>query len=374
MAGFAVAATAVVACGEPIDIGDDCGPAVTDECCPCPVPEACPNGPPPLPPQCFPDAGTDGGDGGMASLCAGGTCVSPAPDAWTHVAFVSSWPEEPPPCPDDAPILAFEGIPAPPAPSCGACACDAPEGTCKLPETWTISSAACADPGGGVNTNFDPPVDWDGTCNQDKAILGDLLCGGVPCVRSITVSPPVIEEEPCTPHLVGDPVPPPAHAWAGGPNTPIGHACVSGKPAPSCVGESGKVCAPGAEGFSTCIMRDGEHTCPEGWGGARHVLYGHVEDNRACSACTCGAPSGGFCKVKYRIFSSPMCTVEESAENVSTGMVAPCRDFMPGTALAGKTAELLEYTKGTCTPSGGEVEGELVLADAMTVCCYAPVS
>ena len=390
-AGWGAAFGGASGCGRGSDIGSDCPPEVVGtECCPCPFPEYCPDpvkkgvwtpkpipwhcpnacdGPPPLPPKCF-----DGGaDGGVSSLCpGGGACVDEAPGDWGFAAFFSDWGELSS-CTDDAPILAFEGTPAPPPPFCGECSCDEPEGTCRHPETWTVSSAACNDPGGGVKTNFDPPTNWDGTCNQDKAMPSATLCGGVPCVRSITISPPVIEEQPCKAHTKGDPEPKIPKLWNGGPETPLGRVCTRAEPWPGCPGQSGKVCGPAGDS-SSCIYREGEHLCPEGWGGERHVLYGMVKDERECSACTCEAPTGGTCTVLASVYSAPACSLFEVGGNVSEGMVAPCHDFMPGIQLSGKTAELLNYTKGICAPSGGEIVGELTLDKPATVCCRAATS
>ncbi|MDI1444576.1 hypothetical protein [Polyangium sp. 6x1] len=254
-AGWGAAIFLGGACGyRGADVGGDCPPGLPrNECCPCPWPESCPNGPepipwdcpnacdgpPPLPPKCF-DGGADGGDadGGMSSLCpGGGACVDESPEEWMLVAFFSDW-RDPPPCPDEMPILAFEGTPAPPPLPCGECSCDEPEGTCLLPETWTVSSAGCDDPGGGVKTNFNPPTNWDGTCNQEKAIPSATLCGGAPCVRSITISPPVIEEQPCTAHTKGDPAQEIPKVWNGGPETPLGRVCTRAEPWPGCEGQN----------------------------------------------------------------------------------------------------------------------------------------
>ncbi|MDI1442394.1 hypothetical protein [Polyangium sp. 6x1] len=356
----------------------DCPENIPYECCECPSPEWCPGGEihVQVPDYCHSlDGGTDtGSDGSMSSLCTGGSCVSPGPAGWKGpTSFWQGWDIEAPSCPEGAPILAFEGWTAPPPLSCGTCECDAPEGTCKLPETWTVSSAACADPGGGVKTNFDPPTNWDGTCNGDKSILGDKLCGGVPCVRSITISPPVIEEQPCKAHLVGDPEPKIPKAWNGGPEVTLGRVCTSESALPKCTEAKGTVCVPTPPSFSSCLYREGDHACPEGWG-EKVLLYGYVEDKRTCAECECSEPSGGFCNVKFRIFSDAACTIEKEAADVSTGMTAPCKDLMPGTQISSKSTVVLEYTKGACTPSGANTEGELVLLDPVTVCCSAPVT
>jgi len=112
------------------------------------------------------------------------------------------------------------------------------------------------------------------------------------------------------------------------------------------------------------LYREGDHACPEGWG-EKELLYGSVEDKRTCAECECSEPSGGFCNVKFRIFGDAACTIEKVAVDVSTGMIAP--------QLSGKTAEVLEYTKGACTPNGGDVEGELVQLDPVTICCSMAV-
>jgi len=76
--------------------------------------------------------------------------------------------------------------------------------------------------------------------------------------------------------------------------------------------------------------------------------------------------------VQYSIFSEAGCQTVKLLRDVSEGMTAPCDDFMPGTSLAGKTAQVTNYTKGTCTPSGGDVQGDLKLEQPATICCSSP--
>lgn len=374
-----------------VSLGTNCDPAMPIDCCQCPWPEDCPPFRPPrsIPDWCRPylidagcpelythdptlcepiDAGADDADSGMSSFCSSGTCVPPAPQAWAHVSFVMSWPELPPACPEDAPILAFEGNPAPPERSCPACSCDAPEGSCHMPATWTVSTEPCANPGGGIKTSFDAPTNWDGMCSNNSAIPKDKLCGGVPCVRSITISPPIIEEKPCTPHTEGAVDLPVLKAWNGGERWPVGRACMSDKPAPTC---SGQGCAAKNSAFGPCIMREGDQVCPDGWTGERHLLYGHIEDSRECTPCGCDEPKGGTCQVKWRTFSDSTCSTENAAGDIYANMISACHDYMPGVALAGKTAALIDYTKGSCAPTGGESTGALALQQPHTVCCYA---
>lgn len=382
------------------DVGSYCPDWITDDCCPCPLPDVCPQPDPdgrpwdyappwglvPLNDKCCAqwksqpkwnatpvcqsdlDGGTDASnDSGSPGFCASGTCVPPAPEAWRHVAFFMNWPHDPPACPDDAPELLFEGIPEPPALSCPACSCDEPEGVCRLPTTWTISSEVCAG-AGGVKTNYDPPAGWDGSCTTDKALAEGKLCGGVMCVRSITISPPIIEEKPCTPHAKGVADLPGVKVWNGGPEVPIGRACASKDALPSC---SGGGCGGTNSEFSACIMHDGDEVCPEGWNGSRQVLYEFVDDTRECTPCGCDAPSGGTCQVKFRTFADASCSGENAAADVYASMMSACHDYMPGVALASKTAEILDYTKGSCAPTGGELKGDVMLSGQVTVCCFA---
>jgi hypothetical protein len=116
-------------------------------------------------------------------------------------------------------------------------------------------------------------------------------------------------------------------------------------------------------------MRDGDQACPEEWNGERHVLYGNIEDTRACTACGCDPPTGATCQVKFRTFAEASCSAENAANDVYASMSPACHDYMPGVALAGKTAEVIDYTKGSCAPTGGKLEGDLMLADQRTICC-----
>ena len=373
------------------DIPDpsDCDGSIPYECCQCSWPDDCPPWNPhprPIPDWCMPliiDAGCppayiwdasacqqhDGGtDGGMSTFCSSGTCVPSAPESWKQVAFALTWPELPPACPEDAPRLVFEGSPAPPDQACPACSCDAPEGSCSLPTTWTVSSEVC--PGGaGVKTNFDPPTGWDGSCSSANAIAQGKLCGGVPCVQSLTLSLPVIDEKPCAPRMEGWVDLPTPRLWDDGPRRPTGRACASEKPLTSC---SGQGCGKTNSAFGACILHDGDQVCPDGWTGDRHVLYQHVDDARACTPCGCDPPSGGVCQVKWRAFSDSSCSTEVNANNISAGMMVPaCYALDPGIALSGKSAELLNYTKGSCAPTGGELVGDLKLDGQVTVCCHS---
>ncbi|MDC3960750.1 hypothetical protein KEG38_43255 [Polyangium jinanense] len=359
-----------------IELGSNCPDWVTDECCPCPVPEACPDGSPPLPAHCFADGGDAGSEAsadGESALCPG-DCAPKPPDAWkgpVHVAIGAaiSLAE----CPASLPNVVFEGQAAPePWPLvCPTCSCDAPLESCELPTTWTVSSAPCNDPGSGVKTNLDPSAGWDGTCTTEDAIAAGKLCGGAPCVQSIAVSRPVLEQQPCVPHVDEPEFELPR--FSGGPFATSVRACATDVQWPSC--SDSALCVPQETGFSVCISHSGDETCPEGWND-KHVFYDAVDDLRFCEPCTCGLPKGGVCEIRYRIFDDSACSSELIAIKLSSaGDPNPCQDFsVAGVALASRTAEVLTYEPGACEPMGGTVAGEVVLSQPTTFCCLTPSS
>ncbi|MBK9263107.1 MAG: hypothetical protein IPM54_25300 [Polyangiaceae bacterium] len=313
--------------------------------------------------------GADAGDAadGASSACSNGTCAM-LPDGWEPVVLASGAMVVLPECPTFAPNVMFEGSSVPGVdPTCPACSCDAPVGACKPPTTWTVGSSACI--GNDVWTNFDPPAGWDGSCASNTAIAEGILCGGKPCVASINISPPVIEEAPCVAHATVPPIDIPK-AKADGPYTTEGLAC-SGDPWPACA-TAGERCVPSVnDPFAACVMHEGDVLCPNGWD-SKQVLYGMIDDQRTCSECSCLPSTGATCSMKVQLFGDAACSTTELEVNVSVDMASDCHLLMPGVALAGKRSDVLEYKPGACEPSGGELLGDVVLADARTFCCRTP--
>lgn len=404
---FATALLAAQGCGEPIFgysdgyLGGNCPrEQVGTPCCPCPLLSDCPDGPkpipwecpnacdgaPPLPPRCcgpgtepgicgVEDAGSDGDtdadtDGGTSSLCADGTCVPKAPQSWLgplHMRFGGFC--ESTECPSVAPMVAFEGQTEPPPPSCAACYCDPPQGVCSLTTTWTTHSAKCGE--GGVATPLNTPANWDGTCTTEGAIAAGKLCGGVPCVQSITFSLPAIDELPCVAHADEGPELPILKFAADGVFSQGGYACIADKPWPEC-GATGGTCVPRVPDFDVCVRRDGDVACPAEWP-SKHVLYAHVQDNRSCSKCLCETTSG-TCSYIASVYGDSACNDLNLAVNIFSSGMEACHNFqMPGLPLGSKSATDLTYNPGTCTPTGGQVEGDVVLSGAMTFCCLGQI-
>ncbi len=418
IAAGAVGAVSASGCGENWEVFSACPTdgkgnlTVPDECCPCATPEECniiyySKGltPPPVPQSCC-DKGYDVPacwDAGPAAMqMCPGPCVPPAPEGWTGPELVYSGPGlVPPSCPTDAPAIVFEGAAEPVVEphECPACACDTPVGTCKLPETWTVSSAACAAPGSGIETPFDPPAGWDGICSADDVIPDGKLCSGKPCVQSLTVSAPVIEEQPCEvvtkcpngpeqePPKAGDepatsfkpeaglptpPAPPactPPAASAPWSNA-LALACAADGPWPVCEKDASQVCLPAAGDFAACVRKTGDEACPEGWP-VRQLVYDDVAVERSCSPCACDVPAGGECIVEAAVTSGNACDGMTWQLNVSSAEPPKCVDLMSGTALASKQAALWSYQPGSCEPSGGAPLVTVKLGVPTTICCQA---
>lgn len=162
-------------------------------------------------------------------------------------------------------------------------------------------------------------------------------------------------------------MPEPAKILPDSPFIVSARACSSAIHRGSCLNE-GEVCVPQQDGFRTCISREGDEPCPEGWG-ERHVFHADVDDQRFCEPCSCSAPSGGSCEVRFGLFTDSACTAQILAVNLFSGMGEKCHDLAPGIALGSKSAELIAYAPGSCMPSGGGPSGEVVLSEPVTFCC-----
>ena len=265
-----------------------------------------------------------------------------------------------PPCSavPGAPFEYYTGYGDPEGPPCGACKCETPSGSCELPATLTAAAASCAGDGSGVaHTSFDPPASWDGTCTTSNAIPAGKLCGGVPCVQSVTVAPLTLKQGGCLPIEPANHPPPIWKTFA--------RACVRNSGIHDCGTEIG-ACAPqppSAE-FRICTLRTIESAsldCPSGYPD-KSIFYD--DPVPYCSPCACGIPDGGFCTGSISLFQDGACGAQP-LHVVDVDAKGPtCADVPPGSALGSKTASDPSYSGGYCTPSGG--------APSVTVICCIP--
>jgi hypothetical protein len=124
-----------------------------------------------------------------------------------------------------------------------------------------------------------------------------------------------------------------------------------------------------------CIFQNGENPCPTNPDNIfteQHVFYQGVQDNRQCSACTCGAPTGSACTAAISIYKGNDLTCSGPAlVAIPVSSQSPtCLDIqLPGQALGSKSAGPTTYLPGTCPPGGGEVSGIAIPTNPATLCC-----
>jgi hypothetical protein len=249
------------------------------------------------------------------------------------------------------------------AATCGACSCEPPSGSCKLPATVTAHAATCALVDATTQpTPFDPAPGWDGACDFSGAIPAGKLCpGGVACVQSVTIAPLTVNESGCTP--VMQPVP---ESYPSSWGT-FARAC-TWAPHDGCASQ-GDVCSPAAAGFRACVATPGDVDCPASSPYVdRHVFYGGIDDTRGCTPCTCGAPTGSTCTGSIAIYSDAACSAQVFADLI-TSSGPSCIDVPAGSALGSKKAGPATYAPGACAANGGEPVGSAVPSQPVTFCC-----
>ena len=310
-----------------------------------------------------PDAGADAGE-----TC-DGVCLTAPPAGWEGPYLLWTGDEaDAPHCSDlpSTPHESYAGHGDLDAPThCDACACAPPTGSCELPATMTASAATCAGDGpGAAHTPFDPPPKWGGTCTSANAIPPGKLCGGVPCVQSVTIAPLTLKESGCLPIQPSNVQPAPA--WKK-----FGRAC-SATQRQHC-GAGDGLCVPAAPGpeFRQCIFVVGDTDfaeCPAPYPD-RSVFYKSFVDDRSCPACACGAPKGSTCAGSVSIFSDPGCGASIGGALQLDAVKPKCYDLVPGAALEGKIASEPIFTPGQCVPQSDDKMTTFALPQTAVVFC-----
>jgi hypothetical protein len=289
--------------------------------------------------------------------CAG-QCVPSGPLNWTRDPFllwIGDNDIEAPECPDRARNQAYEGHADLVAPDeCGPCSCGAP--SCELPVGLTAHSTPCPGDGpGNVDTSFDAPADWGGSCVAPPAVPANLL-------GSVTIAPLTVS--PCVPET--GPIPTAGQAYW----KKYARACL-GEAMGSCE-DSAQVCSPTAEppppGFVQCIqyLREGDADCPGDYP-VKHVFYEGINDTRNCTPCSCGAPEGSFCTALVSYYNNANCT--SLMLTTWIGDVGQCHPTMAGSVLQSMSAMLVDNQPGFCQASGGVPYGEATPTNPSTFCC-----
>jgi hypothetical protein len=262
--------------------------------------------------------------------------------------------------------MAYEGRADPTAVAfCEPCACGVPSGACALPATLTASAGSCGGADASApETPFDPPSGWDGGCTTSDSIPADAPCDGGPCVQSLTIAAPVVVETGCAVMQ---------HDVEQGPVRWRSYARACAQAVETECDDNQKLCVPVAPpGFATCVYQKGDNDCPTGTVSPyteKHVFYEGVEDTRACTACSCGPPSGSVCSAELFVYGDSACATVPSYAETVTSAGAECLDLAPGAALGSKSASAPTYTPGACQPSGGAPTGGITAVVPSTFCC-----
>lgn len=267
------------------------------------------------------DAATSSADGAVAVVLDTGTVV---PAGWRGPLRIQETTGTPAACEGDFPELDYDGHTGPQgrAASCS-CSCGAPSGvTCSAPSAELFTDGAC----GAV-------------CASGATVTGcaRLACAGN--AGSVRVTAAAVGGS-CTGSAASEIAPP---TWS----TQV-RLC------------RGVSCGPGCSG-NVCIAKRGQASCPATFPNA-HTAYATIVDTRACSACTCGTPTGATCTGAIATFATSTCGSATGTAAFDTCVPYDARGRITATSAASATG-------GACAPSGGAPTGTVTADDPTTICC-----
>lgn len=277
-------------------------------------------------------------------------CADAPPPGWDGpFASIETTAAAPPACDGDFPHAAFDGsssLVAPPA-AC-TCECGAPTGVaCSAPVINLFDDNTCTS---SCGTKDQPLVAKPGCavlnvggCGGTHAILGASTATGGSCAPSSTAT--VAPASWSTVHRLCGATAPPDTSSCG-----AGRVCVPRPALP-------------ARPDVLCIASPGDVACPAGYP-TRTVAYAAFQDTRACSACTCGAPTGASCgTVAATSYGDFACTMGPKP------MTAPSSCIDMGGRSASFTAPVA--SGGSCAKDGGAPIGDATPTSPTTICCSA---
>jgi hypothetical protein len=318
--------------------------------------------------------------------CAAGfSCADPIPAGWEalgYLALARSLPGEERACPATFPNTAYlgnDGLVTPPA-QCAPCSCGAATNEqCQLPDLETvdpqfpgvsvvrISNKAC-----GLNPTFvgyqDVNANWSGACAGAFGYQGGQFCSGSACNTSVSSGPTLVAGGSCAPAGGDADVDPATWGFAG-------KACGGAAEGAGCAGGGSCVAKPGV-GFEAdvCIARAGDYACPAPFL-ARSVYYDPAQtaDDRGCTDCSCGAPSGGTCSVTVQVFKDYQVGQCNNQIGVFTSddTTGGCVNLANNPIVGNVKMVVGSQTPGSCSvaPSGGQPQGAATEGGATTFCC-----
>lgn len=296
------------------------------------------------------DARTDGemdASSSDASACGSGyICVAAAPAGWSGPVELYTGSNPPPDCPPPYGTTVFEGglgvVADPAACACG-CGVDASTMRCgAAPVVYYnggtgCTGSACYSDSIGLACQKSDPAPCTGTA---QAIIGRPGTFGGSCAAWVDASAP-------------------PWSWTLG---AIG--CSADSPADAGGCAAGSLCAP-MPVAPLCIYSDGgARGCPDaGQYTVSYVLYGGVDDTRACAACSC-QPSGTCSGTLLNYNSDISCSGSTQGFSVDGGCITPY-SALGGTYWSGSFG----LQNPTCSTEGGAPTGTVTEKSPTTFCC-----
>lgn len=135
--------------------------------------------------------------------------------------------------------------------------------------------------------------------------------------------------------------------------------------------QTGQICLSSNEDMppsKLCIFRPGDVLCPTGSYAKKSLYFEGLTDDRSCSPCECGVPTGRSCSVTVTGFESAQCAPPVMQVTVKSPGPSPgC--FMGVNAKYFKASPATILDGGTCAASGGKLTGSASAKGPTTICC-----
>jgi hypothetical protein len=320
--------------------GDAIAPSPADGCVPAGK-ENCVNG---LDDDC--NGLTDCEDPACTSQ--GYACVGAPPSTWTVAPFNAT---SRPGCP--AALPAQDNVDVDPLNLAGVSTCG-----CNCAVAGAPSCVA-----GDIVTRYGPDNTCDGEGGAGTPVNYPTADGGC-TAQGLFVAPFVFAEGPppsggsCTPE--GSVIVPSTGATQGqlcGGETMFGAGC-----------GAAQVCALVPSGYTSCILHEGQVSCPSGVYSTPHFV-GTLDDTRGCTACTCNTPTGECTPGTWAFFANPNCagapSISIPTDGVCTGTGAP----PAGTATQSNQFRSVLTDAGCAAAAPVQPTGSVMLTNPDTVCC-----
>ena len=112
----------------------------------------------------------------------------------------------------------------------------------------------------------------------------------------------------------------------------------------------------------TCISQEGDVACPGDPWTSKHLYHRSLRDDRGCTPCTCGAPTGGSCTPVATFYANAGCS---GASVPITGQA--CQNG----AFPAHVRGTFNLQAGSCAaaPDGGRPKGTVTPEGPVTICC-----